>query len=248
MCDRLSRDGALLDFLGRLGASQGAPVRFRGHDLAGWPPSLVKALKDSRLLVPVPPAQSTVCPGCEDACAMPVYGLPHESEADPFIVCERRSDTHHVPIPAAALEQWQASPEGLARTLAGLLGIPYSGRSSGAGALHEVGLLRGGKHASHVQLQLDGRVALRLAGHVVPVIEVLRLEGDAFKVDHRTLFGLVDAPVGPAGGKESAEARRSRLHRWITEEKAMGNKAFQKVVAEREGISPQRLKQILAAK
>jgi hypothetical protein len=89
-------------------------------------------------------------------------------------------------------------------------------------------------------------MALLLAGHSVPLIEVLRLEGNLFKVDHHALFGLVDAPVGPAGGAESASARRARLLREVAEEKKKGTKAFLKTVANREGISPQRLKQILA--
>ena len=132
--------------------------------------------------------------------------------------------------------------------LSSMLNVPCTGQSSEGGAIQEVGVLRGGKHSSHMQLQLEGTVSLRLAGHVVPLIEVLRFEGDAFRVDHRTLFGLVDAPAGPAGGKESATARRARLQRWIAEEKARENKAFQKTVAEREGITVSRLKQILKEK
>jgi len=44
---------------------------------------------------------------------------------------------------------------------------------------------------------------------------------------------------------ESTTERRERLQKRIDEEKANGNRAFQKTVAEEEGIHISRLKQIL---
>jgi hypothetical protein len=238
-------DEVLAEVLARLGASQGTPVFIRSQESNGWPEAAVQSLKTSGILTPAEPAASAVCPGCELDCVMPVHVRSGVSGLDAFIVCEERSDTNRVTVPVACLEQWQASGEGLARALARLLDIPYSGRPGDESTTLEIGLLRGGKHASHVQLQTAGKMALLLAGHSVPLVEVLRLEGNVFKVDHHALFGLVDSPVGPAGGAESAAARRSRLMRWIAEEKAKGSKGFHKAVASREGITPQRLRQIL---
>ena len=242
----ITPDEVLTEVLARLGASQGMPVFIKSQESNTWPEASVQALKTSRILLPVEPAASAVCPGCELACVMPVHVRSCHSGLDAFIVCEERSDTNRVTVPSTCLEQWQASGEGLARALAQLLGIPYSGRPFDESTTLEIGLLRGGKHASHVQLQTAGKMALLLAGHSVPLIEILRLEGSVFIVDQRALFRLVDAPVGPAGGAESASARRARLQHWVVEEKKKGNKAFLKTVAIRERISPQRLKQILA--
>lgn len=242
----MTPDEVLAELLARQGASHGTPVFIRSQELNAWPESAVQALKTSGILIPAEPAASAVCPGCELACVMPVHVRSSDSGLDAFIVCEERRDTNRVGVLGACLEQWQASGEGLARALAQLLGIPYSGRPGDESATQGIGLLRGGKHASHVQLQTAGRMALLLAGHSVPLIEMLRLEGSVFTLDQRALLRLVDAPVGPAGGAEPASARRARLLREVAEEKKKGTKAFLKTIASREGISPQRLKQILA--
>lgn len=58
-------------------------------------------------------------------------------------------------------------------------------------------------------------------------------------------------PVQGAGGSapvtETPEQRRERLKVRVREEKAKGTKAFMQVVAKEEGISPSRLKQLVAA-
>jgi hypothetical protein len=245
MRTRLSPDEVLAEVLARLGAAQGTPILITHQELSAWPEEAAQALQTSGILIQAEPAASVVCPGCEQACVMPVHVRSGDPGLDAFIICEERSDTNRVGIPVACLEQWQASGEGLARALAQWLSIPYAGRPGDESSTLAVGLLRGGRHSSHVQLQTAGKIALLLAGHSVPLIEVLRLEGSRFKLDHRALLGLVDGPVGPAGGAESRAARRSRLMRWIAEEKAKGNKAFHKTVANREGIKSQRLRQIL---
>ncbi len=56
---------------------------------------------------------------------------------------------------------------------------------------------------------------------------------------------LVDQPVAGAGDEESAAQRRERLKKRVQAVKAKGTKAFLKTVAEEEGISSSRLKQLL---
>jgi hypothetical protein len=74
---------------------------------------------------------------------------------------------------------------------------------------------------------------------------VLGGDGDRFAVDRRTLNRLVDQPVAGAGDTESATQRRERIKKRVQAEKAKGTKAFLKAVAEEEGISVTRLKQLL---
>jgi hypothetical protein len=65
-------------------------------------------------------------------------------------------------------------------------------------------------------------------------------------IDRRLLNRCVDHPVAGAGDAESAEQRRERLRARVREEKAKGTRAYVKTVAEEEGISPSRLKQLVA--
>ena len=67
-------------------------------------------------------------------------------------------------------------------------------------------------------------------------------------MDRRALTRLVDQPIAGGGDQESAAQRRERLQKRVDAERAKGNRAFNKTVAEEEGINVSRLKQILAGK
>ena len=106
-------------------------------------------------------------------------------------------------------------------------------------------MFKGAKHSSHLVLLADGRLTLRLAGHSIALDDVLELESNGFKLAERTLIRLVDKPVAGAGDAESAAQRRTRLKKRVQMEKNKGNKSFLKTVAQEEGISVSRLKQLL---
>jgi len=242
----MTPDAALVELLERVGARHGASVAVSNHELSAWPSAAVAAMKSQCLLTKARPATSAVCPGCERECVMPVHVLTDKArEPAAFIVCDKRSDMNRVPVPVSCLEQWQASGDSIAALLAELLGLHRSGTSGTDAARWEVGVLKGTKHSSHLVLVADGKLALSLAGHSVPLADVLTLESDAFKVDRRSLTRLVDQPVAGAGDVESAAQRRERLKKRVQAVKNKGVKAFLKTVAEEEGITPSRLKQLL---
>lgn len=241
----MTPEAVLVELLDRIGAHHGGAVVISADELSAWPGAAVSAMKSQGLLTKARPATSAVCPGCERECAMPVHVLTDtERGPEAFIVCDKRSDLNRVPVPVARLEQWQASGDSIASLLAGLLGLHRSGAGTDA-ARWEVGMLKGAKHSSHLVLIANGKLTLSLAGHSVPVADVLALEGNAFQVDRRSLNRLVDQPVAGAGDVESAAHRRERLKKRVQAVKAKGTKAFLKAVAEEEGISVSRLKQLL---
>ncbi|BAZ94063.1 single-stranded DNA-specific exonuclease [Thiohalobacter thiocyanaticus] len=242
----MSPESVLVELLGRVGAQNGAAILISDHELNGWPAEAVKAMTNSGLMKKARPATSVACPGCERECIMPVHVLTNPGN-DPraFIVCDKRSDINRVPVPAGDLAQWQVSAESIAAVVANLLDLHRSGTGDTDAARWEVGLLKGKKHASHVVLTTEGALTLNLAGHSIELTEVLTLEGNNFKVDKRRLTRLVDQPVAGAGDTESATQRRERLKRRVDELKAKGVKAFLKTVAEEEGISVTRVKQLL---
>jgi len=239
----------LIELLERVGAQSGAVVFVSDHELREWPAAAVAAMKSHGLITKASPATSTVCSGCEQECVMPVHVINVKArKPDAFIVCDKRSDINRVPVPVDRLEQWQATGESVAALLAELLGLHRAGGSSGDATRWEVGMFKGVKHSSHLALVADGSLTLSLAGHSIPVADVLTLAGKTFKVDRRTLSRLVDRPVAGAGDLESAAQRRERLKKRAHVLKAQGVKAFLKTVAEEEGISSSRLKQLLRDK
>ena len=85
---------------------------------------------------------------------------------------------------------------------------------------------------------------LSLAGHTVALVEVLTIVENALTLSKRELVRLVNNPVGDSEA-ETPEARRERIRARVCEEKANGTKAFLRVVADEEGISLTRIKQLI---
>ena len=241
--------GALIELLDRVAALRGVPALLSAEELNQWPDEAVAAMKARKLITRARPASSSICPGCEEECVMPVQIIPVSSgEPALFIVCEKRNDIGRVPVPDTQLEQWQTSGDSIAELLAGLLGLQRSDTGSSSAGRWEVGVFRGAKHASHVVLSSGETLNLSFAGHSIALTEVLALEGDTFKVDKRRLTRLADQPVSGAGDVESSEQRRKRIRERVNNLKARGEKAFLKTVAEEEGVSISRIKQLIQDK
>ena len=236
---------ALMELLDRVAAVPDTAALFNAEELARWPDEAVAALQAQKIITKAQPASSTVCPGCEEECVMPVHTLPHPAGPAAFIVCDKRDDINRVAVPITGLEQWQASGSSIADLLADLLGLRRAGAGGTSNGRWEIGMLKGAHHASHLVLLAGDRLTLTVAGHVIALSDVLAFEGDAFKVDKRTVTRLVDQPVAGAGDVESAAQRRKRLKQRVQGVKARGTKAFLKTVAEEEGISVTRLKQLV---
>lgn len=237
---------ALIELVARVGARNGAAVFVSATELSQWPAVAVAAMKSQKLLVRARPAISVVCAGCERECVMPVHiVLAPGPESRAFIVCDKRSDINRVAVAIDDLQQWQASGESIADLLAQMLDLRRPGGADSHAGRWEIGMLKGGKHGSHLVLLGNGELKLSLAGHSIALADVLELKGDRFAVDRRTLNRLVDQPVAGAGDAESAEQRRERLKARVRAEKARRTKAFLKVVAKEEGISVSRLKQLV---
>ncbi len=242
----MTPEDAFNELLDRLAALQGASTLINTDELAQWPGEAVTAMKAQKLIIRARPASSAVCPGCEEECVMPVHAIPVSSgEPALFIVCDKRDDMSRVPVPHAQLEQWQVSGDSIAELLAGLLGLQRPSMGSSSVGRWEIGVFRGAKHASHLVLMAGENLTLTLAGHTIALTEVLALDGDTFRVDKRRLTRLVDDPVAGAGDVESAEQRRERIRKRVNDLKAKGEKAFLKKVAEEEGLSVSRIKQLI---
>lgn len=242
----MTADEVLIELLDRLASSRGNAVPISHCELNDWPANIVSAMKKQGLLSQARPAKSTVCPGCEQECVMPVHFISNAAgHSQAFIVCDKRDDVSRVPIPLESLDQWQASGDALADMLAELLGLRRSGAASSEAFRWEIGLFKGAKHNSHLALHADGRLLLSLAGHTIQLVELLTFDGKAFKVDKRKLTRLADQSALGGGDVESKAQRQERLKKRVQELKKNGVKPFLKTVAEEEGFSVTRLKQLL---
>jgi len=213
--------------------------------LSLWPSTAVAAMKSQRLLAKARPASSAICPGCESDCVMPVHTPPAMGAPASFIVCDKRSDVNRVPVPISKLEQWQTTGGLIADALARLLGLSQPSTQAVDGRQWHVGVLKGKERNSPVALLAGDNLTLSLAGHAVPLVDVLAIEKNTLALDKAALIRLVD---NPEGNGEDPEARRERLKARVGEEKAKGTKAFNQVVAKEEGLSVSRLKQLLTKK
>jgi len=231
--------------LDRLAAAAGDVVLFSEHELAEWPAPALARLKAEGLLVKGPPADTLTCPGCEEDCLMPVEIATTASGAlRAFVVCDQRDDVGRVAIARDLLEQWTSSPERVADVLARLLNIRRSGSDSTA-RRWDVGVLKGAKGSAHVVLGIENELRLTIAGHSLPVADVLELGEKSLSIERRALLRCVDNPVAAAGSQESAEQRRKRIQARAKELKAQGEHAYIKALAAEEGLSRERIKQLL---
>ena len=161
-----------------------------------------------------------------------------------FVACDKRDDTTRVPVPAAVLEQWQCTPAQLATQLAKFLALRRPLSDDDPKRL-DLGVLKGAQGSAHVVLHVEASLTLHIAGHVLPLADVVDWTDKGVTVERRDLVRCVDSPVAAAGTAESAEQRRARIQARAKELKASGVNAFIKALVAEEGISESRIKQLL---
>jgi len=242
----MNPDDALSTLLDLMAAAGGGAAYFSAQELAAWPASTLARMKEMGLLVPSTPAASVICPGCEEECAMPVeMATTPAGKLCSFVVCDRRDDTTRVLVSPPQLEQWQCSPRLLADCVAKLVGLRRSLRDDDPRRL-DLGVLKGTQAAAHVVLHVDSALTLHIAGHVLPLGDVLAWADSGMTVERRALVRCVDNPVAAAGDKASRQQRIDRLRARRNQLKADGVRSFNKVLAEEEGCSVSLIKNLLA--
>jgi hypothetical protein len=152
-----------------------------------------------------------------------------------------------VAIARDLLKQWTSSPERVADALARLLGTRRNNGDTAA-LRWDVGVLKGTQNSAHVVLGIERELRLNIAGHSLPVADVLELSSKGLMLERRALLRCVDAPVAAAGDTLSREQRIERLRTRRNELKASGVRNFNKALAEEEGCSVSLIKQLLAEK
>ncbi len=233
----------VLERLGYADPAKGA--LFFWDEVKNWSPSTLDLMITNGLLQQAQPMTTIECDGCEENCIMPVtiYPAQDDKPGRAFILCDKYDDIGRVRVDFRRMQQWQSTSRLVAAMLTSLLGFSQSPTQTTDDKQWHIGTLLGRKNRYPVMLLTDGGLTLLLAGHTVSLIDVLSINENALALDKAALMRLVNNPTND-NETEFPEARRERLIARIREEKTKGTKAFLRLVAEEEGISVTRLKQI----
>ncbi len=185
---------ALIELLDRVGANQGAAILVNDDELRQWPFEAVKAMKSQRLVAKARPAATTICPGCEHQCVMPVHTpLAAPGSEASFIVCDKRSDTNRVPVSAARMIQWQCNADLVCGFIAATLGLRRSNRQTADADLWEIGIATGKKRSQMLCLQTDGGLTLIVGDNRMPLAELIAFSAGQYSLDGAVIRRMVDA-------------------------------------------------------
>ena len=140
---------ALVELLSRL-YDLDTEVLITEQELSSWPAEAVSAMKSQKLIVKARPAKSTVCPGCEKDCVMPVHTLSSFTGTNfSFIVCDKRSDINRVQISSKQLIQWRLDAAAVCNFVASSLELNRSTALQADKTILTIGMVRGKKNTAH---------------------------------------------------------------------------------------------------
>ena len=184
----------LIELLGRVGARLGESVTVNTEELNQWPAAAVSALKSQGLLLKARPSKSVICDGCEQDCSMPVQTVTRANgSVTSFVVCDKRSDTNRVPVPAARLALWRCDAQAVCGFVASSLDLQPSPVQATEAGLLPIGIARGNKRTQMLCLRLHGHLALVVGTNAMPLADVVGFENGGFTLDHAVIHQMVDA-------------------------------------------------------
>lgn len=241
----MTPQAVLIELLDRVASLPSEKVLISNNELNQWPTDAVDAMKAPKLIRMTRPAMSVVCGECEKECTRPVHTV-HTSSGEPraFLICEERDDVNRVIVTVSQLEQWQTSASLVAELLTNLLGLITPSARNSTTERWEIGLFKGQYNTSHMVLFVGDELMLSLAGYSIALADVIAIDNGKLTIDRKKLIYLVDHPAAGAGDQESADQRGERILKRLQEVHAQGIRNFLQVVADEEGISKTRIKQI----
>ena len=177
-----------------------------------WPKGAIEALQEAGWVAPTAAATMVECSGCEENCFKPVHVLPARNgqPARAYVACDEPPAMGRVKIHLSRLRQWQVTDAQLARWLTGALGLKGKPERDRASGVFTLGNLQGKKRLGALKFDTTGPASLKVAGHSIPLSEVVNFEGNHPIIDRAAIQGMVDLPPmsEAAGHRQSSTARR----------------------------------------
>lgn len=236
----------LIELVDRVGASPDQAVRINSRELAGWPDDSVAALKTQRLIRKTRPATSTVCPGCEQQCVMPVHTVVSLSRpstgqtgrSNSFIVCDKRDDINRVPVEMDRLNRWLCSTASLSDFVAECLRLrPRRNRIRRAGLL-QIGMAAGENRRQMLCLRThEEEVELVAGSGAIALADALRFRNGRFSLERTLVRQLVDTSTTVDPRYTPSRARREARKLATRARDQALRKAYRKLKRERPGMS-----------
>lgn len=190
----MTPEAALIELLGRVGARLGESVTVSTEELNQWPAAAVSALKSQGLLLKARPAKSVICDGCEQDCSMPVQTVTRANgSVTSFVVCDKRSDTNRVPVPAARLALWRCDAQAVCGFVATCLSLQQTTVQPSEDSLLPIGMARGNKSTQMLCLRVHGHLGLVAGTNAMPLADVIGYENGSFTLDQAVIRQMVDA-------------------------------------------------------
>ena len=191
----MTPQAAMIELLERLGTSSAKAVFINEEELTGWPVEAVAAFKTQKLLIKAKPAKSTICPGCERECVMPVHIIPAKENlpARAFISCDTRSDISRVTVFIAKLNQWQCTIDSVREFVVSSLKLRQSNQHTDKPNLINIGIGKGNKRSQMLGLEVGGSLSLIAGNSRLPLIELIEYYDGTYFLDVAMIRQLVDS-------------------------------------------------------
>ena len=199
---------ALVELLSRL-YDLDTEVLITEQELSSWPAEAVSAMKLQKLIVKARPAKSTVCPGCEKDCVMPVHNLSNSAGTNvSFIVCDKRSDINRVQIPSEQLIQWRLDAAAVCNFVALTLNLNRSTVIQADKTQLTIGMFRGKKRSQMLALQVIKGLKLIAGNRFAEMIDLVSFDTKKYVIDVESVMEMVDTATSSDPPNTPTSARR----------------------------------------
>ena len=200
---------AIVELLARVGAGGGEPAFLSASELRDWPAAAVCAMKTHKLLVKARPAASVVCPGCEQACVMPVHVPPaNGATSRAFVICDKRDDINRVAVTPDQLTRWRSDAPAIGNFVAMGLELRRNAQVREESGVLIIGMASGAKRHQMLYLRSGGDLELVAGEHAVPLAELVDYHDGAYAVDGKAIRRLVDSATAGDPRYTPSNARR----------------------------------------
>ena len=137
----------------------------------------------------------------------------HQQPASAYVACDSRAEMGKVKVAMSRLRQWQITDMQVADWLTRAFGLKGKPVGDPTSSVFTIGTLQGKKRMGTLQFDTVSPVSLNVAGHSIPLCEVVSFEQDHLCIDRAAILGMVDfVPVAEAtassprrGAKPSAK-------------------------------------------
>jgi hypothetical protein len=173
-----------------------------------WPEEAVEIFQNAGWIKPKEPAQTVVCPGCEENCFMPVHVRKSpKGLVKAFVTCDKLDYMGPILIPLNDLKQWQITEKQVAEWIGCELGIRSKPKKDKDTGNFLIGNMQGKKRTGPLELVCTEPVSLKASGYFLPLNEVVFFDEDQLTIDWKATFSMVDRP-SPSNRYKPSIARR----------------------------------------